>query len=98
MKAFPVLAEANKDGAPQLWKSPEWADSFASFILKLNGVDIDPRVIEIHPPFSGTILTRICQFGWGLSGNGYFSIGVRLKVRPVLARGVTFTGNFWRWR
>jgi len=52
IKAFPVLAEANKDGVPQLWKSPEWAKAFASFIFELNGVDIVPRVIEIHPPFS----------------------------------------------
>lgn len=52
MKAFPVLAEANKDGVPQLWKSLEGTDAFASFIIGLNGVDIVPRVIEIHPPFS----------------------------------------------
>ncbi len=52
MKTFPVLAEANKDGVPQLWKSTEWAKAFASFILELNGVDIIPRVIEIHPPFN----------------------------------------------
>ena len=52
MKAFPALAEANKDGVPQLWKSPEWASAFASYILELNGVDIAPSVIEIHPPFN----------------------------------------------
>lgn len=52
MNNFPILAAANKDGVPQLWKSSEWADSFASFIFKLNGIEIVPKVIEIHPPFS----------------------------------------------
>lgn len=52
LKSFPTLAEANKDGVPQLWKSPEWANAFASFIIGLNGVDIAPSVIEIHPPFN----------------------------------------------
>lgn len=35
IKDFPVLVAANKDGVPQLWKSSEWADTFASFIIKL---------------------------------------------------------------
>lgn len=52
IKDFPVLAAANKDGVPQLWKNSEWADTFASFIFKLNGTETAPRVIEIHPPFS----------------------------------------------
>lgn len=52
IKYFPVLAAANKDGVPQLWKNSEWADTFASFIFKLNGTETAPRVIEIHPPFS----------------------------------------------
>ena len=52
IKDFPVLAAANKDGVPQLWKNSAWADTFASFIFKLNGTETAPRVIEIHPPFS----------------------------------------------
>lgn len=52
IKEFPVLAAANKDGVPQLWKNSEWADTFASFIFKLNGTETAPHVIEIHPPFS----------------------------------------------
>lgn len=47
-----VLASANKEGVPQLWKSVEWASEFTDFIVNLvNGHDV-PTIIEIHPPFS----------------------------------------------
>ncbi len=49
---FPVLVEAQKDGVPQLWKSPEWAASFAQFIFALVEEREPPSVIEVHPPFS----------------------------------------------
>jgi len=49
---FPVLVEANKNGIPQLWKSIEWADSFAEFIILLTKNKTSPRIIEIHPPFN----------------------------------------------
>ena len=32
----------------------------------------------------------ICQFRWGPSWYGYFSVRGWLKVRPVLARGASF--------
>ena len=43
---------AQKDGVPQLWKNRIWALLFADFITELAGVDIQPKVIEIHPPFN----------------------------------------------
>ena len=32
---YPTLREANKGGVPQLWKSEEWANEFAAFVLEL---------------------------------------------------------------
>lgn len=50
--AFPILCEANKDGVPQLWKSDEWAEEFADFIIGLTQDHNSPEIIEIHPPFN----------------------------------------------
>jgi len=50
--AFPILREANKDGVPQLWKSNEWAEEFAAFIIGLTQAHNPPEIIEIHPPFN----------------------------------------------
>lgn len=50
--AFPILCEANKDGVPQLWKSSEWAEEFATFIIGLTQVHNSPEIIEVHPPFN----------------------------------------------
>lgn len=50
--AFPILCEANKDGVPQLWKSNEWAEEFAAFIIGLTKGHNPPEIIEIHPPFN----------------------------------------------
>ena len=52
LSAFPVLREANKDGVPQLWKSDEWAEEFADFIIGLTQDHNSPEIIEIHPPFN----------------------------------------------
>lgn len=49
---FPILSEANKEGVPQLWKSTEWADAFANFLIGLTEGHAAPSVIEIHPPFN----------------------------------------------
>ena len=49
---FPEIREAQKDGVPQLWKNELWALQFAEFILTLMGMDKQPEVIEIHPPFN----------------------------------------------
>lgn len=49
---FPALVEGNKDGVPQLWKSPEWADAFADFVIGLTEGHASPTIIEIHPPFN----------------------------------------------
>ncbi len=48
----PEIRYAQKDGVPQLWKNRTWASQFADFIFSLVGNGPDPRVIEIHPPFS----------------------------------------------
>ena len=52
IRQFPALCEGNKDGVPQLWKSEEWADQFADFIIKLTEGHVAPRVVEVHPPFN----------------------------------------------
>ena len=49
---YPEIRNAQKDGVPQLWKNRTWASQFADFIFSLVGNGPDPRVIEIHPPFS----------------------------------------------
>ena len=49
---FPILSEAHKDGVPQLWKSTEWADAFADFLISLTEDHVAPTIIEIHPPFN----------------------------------------------
>ncbi len=49
---FPVICDANKDGVPQLWKSTEWAEQFAGFVIKLTESHAAPKVVEIHPPFN----------------------------------------------
>lgn len=52
MAKFPELSSANKDGVPQLWKSQEWADEFADFVIALTSPTIPPTTVEIHPPFT----------------------------------------------
>ena len=64
---YPVLKEGNKDGVPQLWKSEEWAESFADFVLALTKGHTPPRTIEIHPPFNDyctleDFIDRFCVF------------------------------------
>ena len=65
--SYPVLREAHRNGIPQLWKSDEWGDSFASFILKLTEGRNPPEIIEIHPPFNDycsldEFVERFCRF------------------------------------
>ena len=50
--SYPALREANKDGVPQLWKSTQWAEEFAAFIIGLTQGHTAPNTIEIHPPFN----------------------------------------------
>ena len=52
VRQFPALCEANKDGVPQLWKSTDWAEQFAGFVIKLTESHAAPLVVEIHPPFN----------------------------------------------
>ena len=64
---FPVLREGNKDGVPQLWKSEEWADSCADFVIALTEGHTPPKTIEIHPPFNDyctldEFIDRYCIF------------------------------------
>ena len=49
---FDILKNSHKDGVPQLWKSEEWAEEFAKFIIALTKNKSAPEVIEIHPPFN----------------------------------------------
>ena len=52
IKQFPILCDANKEGVPQLWKSMEWAEQFAEFVIELTKKHAAPKVVEIHPPFN----------------------------------------------
>lgn len=49
---FPEILSAQKDGVPQLWKNESWASQFADFVISLIGMQTQPEVIEIHPPFN----------------------------------------------
>ncbi len=51
VSAFPALVEAQKAGVPQLWKSIEWGQQFADFVMALADGTV-PAVIEVHPPFT----------------------------------------------
>lgn len=46
-----TILEANRKGVPQLWKSEEWAEEFAEFIIRITNAFRPPKIIEIHPPF-----------------------------------------------
>lgn len=52
VQKYTELFAAQKDSVPQLWKNERWAEQFADFIFELNGDGPEPKVIEIHPPFS----------------------------------------------
>ena len=49
---YPSLMNAHKGGVPQLWKSFEWAQEFADFVIDLSAGFQPPTVVEIHPPFN----------------------------------------------
>lgn len=49
---FPELISAQKEGVPQLWKNESWASQFTDFIIDLLDNKVQPKVIEIHPPFN----------------------------------------------
>lgn len=49
--AFPEITQASQNGIPQLWRTKNWAFSFAEFIFALCSGQSAPDVIEIHPPF-----------------------------------------------
>lgn len=49
---YPTLMNAHKGGVPQLWKSSEWANEFADFVIDLSEGFQPPTVVEIHPPFN----------------------------------------------
>lgn len=60
ISSFPVLAEAQKNGGPKLWKNKEWASQFADFVFALAGDDA-PAVIEVHTPFNDyTDMETVC--------------------------------------
>lgn len=52
ISTFPILQSSHRDGVPQLWKSPQWAEEFAQFIIGLVADNPPPEIIEIHPPFT----------------------------------------------
>ena len=45
------IKSSHKNGIPQLWKSTQWSEEYAEFIIRLIGKSIPPKIIEIHPPF-----------------------------------------------
>ncbi len=52
LKKYPMLKSSQKRGVPRLWTNITWAEEFADFIIELVGTNIDPKIIEIHPPFN----------------------------------------------
>ena len=52
LKKYSTLCNANKEKVPQLWKSEEWAEEFAEFVIELTKEHAAPAVVEIHPPFN----------------------------------------------
>ena len=52
MAQYPTLRDANKEGIPQLWKSTDWANEFADFVIALTASHEPPRTVEVHPPFN----------------------------------------------
>ena len=52
MTKYPILSSSHKDNVPQLWKSLDWANEFADFIIELTRDHHPPTIIEIHPPFN----------------------------------------------
>lgn len=48
---YPALKNSHKGNIPQLWKSNEWANEFALFVLDLTKERNKPSIIEVHPPF-----------------------------------------------
>ena len=48
---YPCLSESQKNGIPQLWRSKQWAEEFASYVVDFCNGRI-PSIIEIHPPFA----------------------------------------------
>lgn len=51
LEKYPTLKNSHKRNVPQLWKSKQWAEEFASFIIDLTKDRNEPSIIEIHPPF-----------------------------------------------
>jgi len=49
---YECIAKANKRGIPKLWYSKEWSLEFVDFLRDITQDLKDPRIIEIHPPFS----------------------------------------------
>ena len=52
LNALGAITAAHQRGIPQLWKSKEWANQFAAFVIELTQEAMPPEVIEIHPPFN----------------------------------------------
>jgi len=52
IKKYETICCANKKGVPMLWYSLDWANEFVEFILDFTRNSSQPRIIEIHPPFS----------------------------------------------
>lgn len=51
MQKYPILSSCHNRMVPQLWRSEEWAEEFATFIIDLVSNNPNPEIIEIHPPF-----------------------------------------------
>ncbi len=52
LEGLPNLKSADINGVPQLWRGPEWASQFFSFIETICKGHPHPAIIEIHPPFN----------------------------------------------
>jgi len=51
LSGFPTLRTSHVRFIPQLWRSDDWADEFAEFVVRIVADHAPPDILEIHPPF-----------------------------------------------
>ncbi|MEM1998656.1 MAG: hypothetical protein QW127_02510 [Archaeoglobaceae archaeon] len=52
LQKFKTILRSQKAGIPMLWFNDKWSEEFAYFVKELVGRNMNPKIIEIHPPFN----------------------------------------------
>jgi len=55
LEGLDELKRSHRRGVPELWTSRHWAQEFAEFLFRLVGTSEAPTLVEVHPPFRGTV-------------------------------------------